>query len=183
MRIHRHRNRKAKFDIPDFKVNEEITAPQVRLISEEGANEVLSTKDAIRRGQELGLDLIEVSPKAEPPVCKLMDYGSFKYQKVKEAKKQRAAQKEVETKGVRLTLRIGPGDLDTRLRQALGFLEDGNKIRIEMILRGREKAYRERAEEIILGFIERVKETHPVRVESDIKNAGNKMQTIVSRSS
>lgn len=183
MRIHRHRNRKAKFDIPEFKVNEEITAPEVRLISDEGANEVLSTKDAIRKAHDLGLDLIEVSPKAEPPVCKMMDYGSFKYQKVKEAKKQRAAQKEVETKGVRLTLRIGPGDLDTRLRQALSFLEDGNKIRIEMILRGREKAYRERAQEIIKAFIERIKETQQVRVESDVKDAGNKMQTIVARAS
>lgn len=181
MRIHRHRHRQAKFDVPDFKVNDEITAPQVRLISDDGENEVLSIAAALARAEEMGLDLIEVSPKAEPPVVKIMDHGSFKYQKVKEAKKQRAAQKEVEIKGVRLTLRIGPGDLDVRLRQALGFLEDGNKIRIEIILRGREKAYRDRAITIINGFIDRVRETYQVRVESDLKDGGNKIQTVVSR--
>lgn len=181
MRIHRHRHRVAKFDVPEFKVNDEIEAPEVRVIFDDETNEVLKTADAIRKAEEMGLDLIEVSPKANPPVCKIMDHGSFKYQKVKEAKKQRAAQKEVEIKGVRLTLRIGQGDLDVRLRQALSFLEDGNKIRIEMILRGREKGYKERAEDIIKNFIERIKATYPVRAESDIKAAGNKIQTVVSR--
>lgn len=181
MRIHRHRHRKAKFDIPEYKVNEQIKAPEVRVIFDDGTNETLSVKDAIKRAESMGLDLIEVSPKAEPPVCKIMDHGSFKYQKVKEAKKQRAAQKEVETKGVRLTLRIGPGDIDTRLRQALSFLEDGNKIRIELILRGREKAYRDRALLVINNFIERLKETYQIRVESDAKSTGNKIQSVVSR--
>ncbi|PIQ67839.1 translation initiation factor IF-3, partial [Candidatus Uhrbacteria bacterium CG11_big_fil_rev_8_21_14_0_20_41_9] len=94
MRIHRHRNRKPKFDIPQFRVNKKITSPEVRVVLD-GENRVLKTEEAIALAEEQGLDLIEVSPKANPPVCKIMDFGSFKYQKEKESKKQRATAKEI----------------------------------------------------------------------------------------
>lgn len=180
MRIHRHRYHQAKFDVPEFRVNELIDVPEVRVIFGE-TNDVMKTSAAIALAEQEGLDLIEVSPKAVPPVCRIMDYGSFKYQKEKEAKKQRAQQKEVEIKGVRLSVRIGQGDLEVRLKQALGFLGDGNKIRVEIILRGREKAYRDRAQEVIKGFIAKINETIPVKAESDLKDAGNRIQTIVSK--
>lgn len=182
MRIHRHRQRKPKFDIPKFKKNESITAEEVRVIFD-GENKVMKTKDAIALAKEQGLDLIEVSPKAQPPVCKVLDFGTFKYQKEKEAKKQRAASKEVEIKGIRLSFRIGENDLQVRLKQAKKFLEKGQKLRIELILRGREKAHKDRAEDILNGFIDRLKEDYDIRVESPVKRMGGRMNTIVARNS
>ncbi len=179
MRIHRHRQRKSQIVIPQYKVNDKIRSDEVRVIFGE-TNDVMTREAAIALAEEQGLDLIEVSPKANPPVCKLMDFGSFKYQKEKEAKKQKAAQKEIEIKGIRLTVRIGEGDLEIRRKQALKFLEKGSKVRIEMILRGREKAYRDRAQEIIDGFIAKVKEVRPVKVESPLKNVGNRIHTIIA---
>ena len=180
MRIHRHRNRKPKFDIPQFNVNSKIKAPEVRVIFD-GTNDVMPIAKALKLAEDEGLDLIEVSPKANPPVCKLMDFGTFKYQKEKEAKKQRAASKEVEVKGIRLSFKIGTNDLAVRRKQALKFLEKGHKIRIEMILRGREKAFRDRAQEIVKEFIESLKSDYDVKVESPTKTMGGRMQTIVSR--
>lgn len=110
-----------------------------------------------------------------------MDFGSFKYQKEKEIKKQRAQSKEVEVKGIRLSLRIGEGDLNIRLEQAKKFLEKGNKVRIEIILRGREKAHGERAVEIANRFHKMLTETYPLRVETPAKNLNGKIQMIVAR--
>ena len=180
MRIHRHRHRKPKFDIPKFKVNDKITAPEVRVVLE-GENKVMPTSEAIELAEEQGLDLIEVSPKANPPVCKIMDYGSFKYQKEKEAKKQRAAAKEVEIKGIRLSMKIGQNDFDVRLKQARKFLDKGQKLRLELILRGREKAHRNRASDVFVRFTEELKKDYDIRVESPTKSLGNRMQTIISR--
>ncbi len=182
MRIHRHRNRKPKFDIPVFKTNERITAPQVRVLDADGTMRgVLPIKEAIQLAKDQGLDLIEVSPKADPPVCKILDHGSFKYQKVKEAKKQRAKSKEVDIKGIRLSLRIGKNDLDVRRKQASKFLEKGNKIRVEMILRGREKAHRDRAKEVMDGFVTMLGEDYDVRVEQPLKQAGGRIHMIIAR--
>ncbi len=182
MRIHRHRQRKPKFDIPQFKVNRGIKSPEVRVIGAEGEMiGVISTDEALSLAREAGLDLIEVSPKANPPVCKIMDFSNFKYQKEKEAKKQRAQSKEVETKGIRLSMRIGENDLNVRLNQATKFLEKGHKVRIEMIMRGREKEHFDRAREIVNGFIKKIGESYEVRVESPMKRAGNRMDTIIAR--
>lgn len=180
MRIHRHRNRALKFDIPQFNVNEKIKAPEIRLIYNETAT-VMTVADALKLAREEGLDLIEVSPKANPPVCKLMDFSQFRYQKEKEAKKQRAAQKEIEIKGIRLSVRIGENDLEVRRNQAVKFLEKGQKVRIEMILRGREKAYRERAQEITDQFIAMLRQNFDIRIESPLKSVGNRIHTLIAR--
>ena len=182
MRIHRHRHRKPKFEIPQFKINEKITAEEVRVVFD-GKADVLKIADALQMARDEGMDLIEVSPKAQPPVCKLMDYGSFKYQKEKEAKKQRAAQKEVEIKGIRLSMRIGDDDMAVRRKQAAKFLDKGQKVRIEMILRGREKAHRQRASETIHQFIELLRDDYDIRVESPLKNMGNRIHTLISKTS
>lgn len=182
MRIHRHRQRKPKFAIPGFRINEDITSPEVRVIDAKGEMRgVMNTTDAINLAIEQGLDLIEVSPKAEPPVCKIIDFGSFKYQKEKEMKKQRAQSKEVEVKGIRLTPRIGDNDLNIRLTQAKKFLEQGHKVRAEMILRGREKAHGQRALEIFDKFYQLLSENYPLRIESPAKNMNGKIQMIIAR--
>lgn len=182
MRIHRHRRRAQKNDIPAFNVNEKITAEEVRVIDEQGEMRgVLSIKEALKLAEDAGLDLIEVSPKANPPVCKILDSGSYKYQKEKEMKKQRAQSKQTEIKGIRLSLKIGKNDMDVRLKQALKFLEKGSKVRLEMILRGREKAHAERGREVMMSFIEAVRETYDVKIESPIKTQHGRMNTIIAR--
>lgn len=182
MRIHRHRHRKPQNIIPLFKMNEKIDAEEVRVIDENGdMRGVMSVEDAIKIAQNAGLDLIEVSPKANPPVCKVLDYGSFKYQKEKEIKKQRAAAKQVEVKGIRLSLKIGENDLNIRLAQAKKFLEKGNKLKIEMILRGREKAHSDRGREVIENFIELLRPDYEIKVEQPVKTQMGRMNAIVAR--
>jgi translation initiation factor IF-3 len=129
------------------------------------------------------MDLIEVSTKAVPPVCKLMDFSAFKYQKEKEMRKQRAQSKEVDVKGIRLSLRIGAGDLEIRKNQAIKFLEQGDKIKIELILRGREKAYTSRAEDIVDAFLDAIRAETTIRVESPLSKMDGRMNVIVAKNS
>ncbi|MFC1788201.1 translation initiation factor IF-3, partial [Patescibacteria group bacterium] len=181
MRIHRHRNRKPKLNVPQFKVNDRIKAPEVRVITEEGDLGVMTTEKAIALAEQKELDLVEVSPKGNPPVCKLLDYGHFKYQKEKEARKQKAQSKEVETKGVRLTFRIGEGDLNTRLNQAKKFLERGDKVKVELVLRGREKAHKPLAKEKVNDFLAKIREEYEIRVEQEATFQAGKMTAIIAR--
>jgi translation initiation factor IF-3 len=183
MRIHRHRSRKPKYKVARFLVNTRIKAPQVRVVGAEGeALGIIETSRAIAMATEKEMDLVEVSPKADPPVCKILDYGAFKYQKEKEAKKQKAQSKEVELKGVRLTFRMGTHDLDVRLKQASKFLDKGNKVKVEMPLRGREKAHKDVAMEIMNNFLERLKETYELRIEQEVKFQSGRMTAIVAKS-
>ncbi|HAL50552.1 MAG: Translation initiation factor IF-3 [Candidatus Uhrbacteria bacterium GW2011_GWD2_41_121] len=179
MRIHRHRRGQPKFAIPQFKVNEQIKSPEVRLVSDDFIG-VLPTSEAIAKAREQGMDLIEVSPKAEPPVCKVMEYGTFKYQKEKEIKKQRAQSKEVELKGIRLSFRIGENDMQVRANQAKAFFEKGHKVKIEMQLRGREREHKDRACQIINNFIDMMRKDFKVRVESEIQMQNGRLQAIIA---
>lgn len=182
MRIHRHRVRKPKYNVPAFAVNEQIKAPQVRVIDGEGQPlGVLDTTVAMERAREAGFDLVEVSPKAEPPVCRFIDYGTFRYQKEKEARKQKAQSKEIEVKGIRLSLRIGTHDMDVRKEQAYGFLERGDKLKVEIVLRGREKAHSDVAKEVMMRFIELLKVKYEIRIESPFSNQGGRLTMIVAR--
>jgi len=112
----------------------------------------ISTREAQSRANQAELDLVEVSPISRPPVCKIMDYGSYQYQQEKKERKQKAKQKKVDVKGLRLTLKIGPHDLELRKNQSLKFLKKGDKVKIEMILRGRERAFVGRAMEMMKDF-------------------------------
>lgn len=124
------------------RINHHIRVPQVRVITDKGEQlGVLITKEAIRRAEESGMDLVEVAPEAKPPVCKFMDYGKFKYREQKkkaEAKKKRT---EVSLKELRLRYRTDQGDLDTKLKHAKEFLEAGDKVKFSMRFRGREIVY------------------------------------------
>lgn len=182
MRIHRHRQRKPKYTSIPYRVNERIKAEEVLVVTE--TNErigPLSIADALVLAQEKGFDLVEVSPKAVPPVCRLIDYGQFKYQKEKEARKQKAQSKEVETKGIRLSVRIGEHDLEVRHQQAKKFLEKGNKINIELRMRGREKAHKDIAESVIQKFVEMLKKDFPIKYEQTIQFQGGRMSAIIAR--
>lgn len=183
MRISRRRfYRRIKVEVPQhrYKVNEWIKAPEVRLVDENGAHVgVIPTAQAIAMARERELDLVEVSPLANPPVAKILNYNKLKYEEGKERKREKAKQKKVETKGIRLSLRISPHDTETRLVQAQKFLGDNDKVRIEMILRGRERQHKDLAEKIIQNFIDNVHQTIPVKVEQGLSALGGKLSTII----
>lgn len=181
MRIHRHRRRTPKLNVPNYKVNKRIKAEEVRVITEEGDLGVMPTEKALAMAESKEMDLVEVSPKAQPPVCKILDYGQFKYQKEKEAKKRKAQSAEVEMKGVRLSVRIGTGDKEVRLKQALKFLSKGDKVKVELPLRGREKAHRDVAQKVVEGFVEQIKETYDIRIEQGVKYQSGRITTIIAR--
>ncbi len=186
MRIH-HRRRggyQKKEEIPVYRFNEQIQTPEVRVIDEEGKPlGVLDTASALGMARERGYDLVEVSPKAEPPVCKFLDFGQFKYQKEKELRIQKARAKKVDVKGIRLSVKMGQHDIDIRRAQSEGFLADGDKLKIEIHLRGREKEHGNLAYERIQSFIDAIQQTYPLTIEQPTTRSGGNVSAIVGRKS
>ena len=126
------------------RVNERIRIPQVRVVGADGEQiGVLSTKDALERAREEGLDLVEVAPTAKPPVCRIMDYGKFKYEQSKKDRRARQNQHVVSVKEVKLRPRIDDHDYDFKLANARRFLEGKDKVKFTIQFRGREMAHRE----------------------------------------
>ena len=135
----------------DFRrINEEITAPEVRLIDVDGKQlGVMSTDQALTIAQERDTDLVEVAPAAKPPVCRLMDYGKFLYEAQKREREARKSQTKVEIKEIRLRPKISDHDMNYRLRDARKFLERGAKVKIRLRFRGREVTHPEVATELM----------------------------------
>ncbi|MDD5341634.1 MAG: translation initiation factor IF-3 [Patescibacteria group bacterium] len=182
-RVHHFYKRETKpsFDERDYPVNERIRLASVQVITEDGEQlGVMPTFKAVALAKERGLDLVLVAPKAEPPVAKFIDYGSFKYQKEKALKKQKAQQRKIEIKEIRLSPRIGTHDLAVRVKQAEGFLNRGDKINILVILRGREMQHQDLAKSIIEEFIKQVNQLFEVRVEEAVKKQGNRFGATIS---
>ncbi len=124
------------------RVNRQIRAPQVRVINEQGEMlGVMTVPDAIRKAEEAGLDLVEVSPNAEPPVCKIIDFGKYKYEVQKKKNEAKKKQKVVTIKEIKLRPNIDPHDLGIKTKQMKGFIEDGDKVKITLRFRGREMAH------------------------------------------
>jgi len=149
------------------------------LIDQNGnAHPNIATSEALRMAMDAELDLVEVNPTAEPPVCKIMDYGQYQYQQARAAQESKQKSKKTETKGLRLSFKIGSGDLLTRKKQAEKFLSKGNKIRIEMMLRGREKQHTALAIDKVKAFIASI-EPEP-KVELPVNKKGNTISAIIS---
>lgn len=154
--------------IPRLRINEQIRVPFVRLIDANGVNHSsIAVVDALAIAKEQELDLVEVSPQAKPPVCRILDYGKFQYQQTKQVREQAAKQKKVETKGIRIGLRTDSHDLEFKRTQAEKFLTKGNKVKAEILLRGREKAAPEKARVALQNFLKTI--TIPYTIEEDIK--------------
>lgn len=168
----------------NYLVNDQIKVPEVSIIDENGIfMGTMTSEVALATAQARGFDLVEVSPKANPPVCKFLDYGQFKYHKEKEIKTQKAHAKKVDVKGVRLSVKMGQGDLDTRMTQGKGFLADGHKLNIEIRLRGREKEHGEIARKKIQEFLDVLSKEYQLFVEQPITRTGGNVTTIVGRKS
>jgi len=130
-----------------YKINEQIKAKEVRLIDHEGKMVgVVSTQEGIRMAQEVGLELVEVSPTANPPVCKITNFGKMKYELQKKSADSKKKQKVVEVKEVKMTINIGKGDYDVKIKHTKKFIEKGNKVKVSIRMRGREITHRELAE-------------------------------------
>jgi len=178
-----YRRPRPDFEEKRFRVNQQIRIPEVFLIDENGVNlGVMPTTKAIALAEEAGLDLVEVNPKVRPSVAKIMDYGQFKYKKEKEAQRQKTKQKKIEIKGVRLSVRISQHDFDFRINQAKEFLSKGNKLKVEAVLKGRERQHPEKAEEIIKKFIETIKQDQALNIgiEQDLTKQGERFNIILT---
>ena len=123
-------------------INEEIKAKEVRVVSADGAQiGVLSIEKALRMAFEAGLDLVEIAPEGKPPVCKILDYGKYRFEMQKKEKEAKKNQKVVELKEIRLSLNIDTNDFNTKVNQAAKFLQQGHKLKVSIRFRGREMAH------------------------------------------
>jgi translation initiation factor IF-3 len=163
-----------------YRVNESIRVREVRLVGEEGMIGVVPVRDALAMAREKGLDLVEVAPNADPPVCRMMDYGKFLYEKAKRERKARRAQKTIEVKEIRLRPKTGEHDVDFKVRDAERFLKQGFKVKVRVRFRGREITYPEIAREVLQEFAQRLSEV--AVVESTPRMEGRSMLMILSPS-
>lgn len=160
--------------------NNQIRAREVRVIDETGKQlGVMLLPDALREARERGLDLIQVTEKVEPPVCKIMEYGKYIYQERKKQKGQKP--KGGELKNIRLGFNISLHDMEVRTRQAEKFLNDGNKVRIELRLFGREKALGNFAKDKINQFLEILGKTMQYKAERELKREPRGFTVIISK--
>ena len=126
------------------RVNEEIRVPQVRLIDQDGEMlGVMTAREALLRAYDVGMDLLEISPNAVPPVCKITDFGKFKYEQQKKANEARKKQKIVELKEIKVRPNIDDHDYDVKMRQMKSFIGDGDKVKVTLRFRGREMAHQD----------------------------------------
>ncbi len=153
------RNTKGPTISRELRVNQMIRISSVRVIDEEGNQlGVMPTFEALRLAQERGFDLVEVAPTASPPVTRLLDYGQYKYELAKREKEAKRKSRSVEFKELRLKPKIGQADFDTRVRRAIEFLEEGDRIKVAVQFRGRELTHPHLGRELLNKFVEQVKD-------------------------
>ncbi|MHC5306193.1 translation initiation factor IF-3 [Bartonella sp. LJL80] len=159
--------------------NQDIRVPRIQLIDDEGQNHgIVSTQDALAMAEEAGLDLVEIVPNAEPPVCKIIDLGKLKYQSQKKASEARKKQKTVEIKEIKMRPNIDTHDYGVKMKAVGRFLEDGDKVKITLRFRGREMAH----QELGMRLLERVKgDTVDIaKVEAEPKLEGRQMMMVIA---
>lgn len=182
MRISR-RKRKPQQQRVIYPVNERIRDAELRVITDDEGEHlgIMPTDEALRIAKERKLDLVVIQPKAEPPVAKIIDFGKYKYEKEKEARQQKQKSKTVEVKGVRLSVRIGDHDLNVRKDQAKKFMEKGDKVKVEIILRGRERRHGDVAAQVIQRFLDELREEMEIKVEQPITRQGGQLTSIIAK--
>jgi translation initiation factor IF-3 len=161
------------------RANRAIRVPEIRLIDHEGENRgVMDPRDALRLAEEVGLDLVEISPGATPPVCKIMDLGKYKYEQQKRAAEARKNQKIIEVKEIKFRPNIDTHDYEVKMRSLGKFLEEGDKVKVTLRFRGREMAHLELGRELLERIAEDAKETG--KVESMPKMEGRQMIMVIA---
>jgi translation initiation factor IF-3 len=159
-------------------VNEEIAASKVRVIDLDGKQlGIYSKQDALRLATERGEDLVEIAPQAKPPVCKIINYGKFRYEQQKREKLQRKNQTVSVLKEIRFHPNTDVHDFEFKAKHAINFLNDGNKVKATVLFKGRQMAYTQLGEELLNRFIERTEEYS--KVETPVKMEGRNMSVIL----
>lgn len=144
--------------VAEHNINEYIRVPEVRLVGENITAGVYPTKRALEIAIEQGLDLVEISPNAAPPVCKVVDYNKFLYEKKRKEKEIKAHAKKVEVKEIRFTPNTDDHDIEFKAKHAENFIKEGNKVRTFVMFRGRSIVFKERGELLLLQFADRLKD-------------------------
>lgn len=166
-----------KDSAPKQRINEQIRIPEVLVIDEKGVSRgVMSTKEALKLADSVQLDLVEVAPNAKPPVCRILDYGKYKYEQNKKAKSSQSNQ--IKIKEVRLTPNIGAHDMMVRINQARGFINDKCKVQVTMTFSGREIIYVDEGEKRIQELVEALQDV--ARVDSAPKRLGKKLTCVLA---
>jgi len=146
-------------DSKGLRINEQIRVREVRLVDEEGGrNGIISTREALELAKDRDLDLVEVSPNANPPVCKILNYGKYRFEQEKRLRDSRKAQKALKLKEIRMQPKIGAGDLDTKAKHVQEFLDEGDKVKVTIRFRGRELAHTELGYDVLNEVLKRLVE-------------------------
>lgn len=162
-----------------MRVNRQIRVPKVRLIDEAGQQVgIVPTFEAQKRADDLQLDLVEIVPTSSPPVCKILDYGKFRYDQTKREKESKKSQHQIKVKEVKLKPNINENDLLTKARQAREFLVKGNKVKISCMFRGREMVHAQRGEDLVRRFCEELADISTP--ESPLKMLGRVLNTVLA---
>jgi translation initiation factor IF-3 len=173
------KNRRWRLINSDLRINEAIRTREVRVVNTDGEQlGVLPIKEALRIAAEKDLDLVEVAPTAKPPVCKIMDYGKYRYEQSKREREARKRQKIVELKEIRLTPKIEDHDFQVKVKAAAKFLKEGDKVKVSVRFRGREIVHAELGRSLLLQLYEAVKDQ--ATLERDPKVEGRNMVMILS---
>ena len=144
-------------------INEQIRDKEIRLIGENGEQlGIMSARDAMKMAKEAELDLVKIAPAAKPPVCKIIDYGKYRYEQARKEKEAKKKQKTIEVKEVRLSPNIEVNDLNTKVGAARKFIEKGNKVKVTLRFRGREMAHMQSSKHILDDFAEQLKDVASV---------------------
>ncbi len=145
--------------VKELLINEAIRDKEIRVIGSDGSQlGIMSAREAQQIANEQNLDLVKIAPQATPPVCRIMDYGKYRFEQAKREKEARKNQRIIEIKEIRLSLNIDVGDLNTKVKQATKFLKEGNKLKVSIRFRGREMAHPELGREVMDRFAEQMAE-------------------------
>ena len=165
--------------ISDLMINEQIRDREVRLIGENGEQlGIMSAREAMKIASEADLDLVKIAPKAQPPVCKIVDYGKYRYEQSRREKEAKKKQKTVELKEVRISPNIDTNDLNTKVNNAKKFIAKGNKVKVTLRFRGREMAHMQQSKHILDDFAEMLAEV--AVVEKPAKLEGRSMSMVLT---
>ena len=160
-------------------INEQIRDKEVRLISEDGEQlGIMSSREALKLAMEAELDLVKIAPTAKPPVCKIIDYGKYKYEQTRKEKEAKKKQKTVEIKEVRLSPNIETNDLNTKVNNAKKFITKGNKVKVTLRFRGREMAHMQQSKHILDDFAGLLSEV--AVIEKPAKLEGRNMSMVLT---
>lgn len=165
--------------ISDLMINEQIRDREVRVVSESGEQlGIMSAREAMKLAQEAELDLVKIAPTAKPPVCKIIDYGKYRYEQARKEKEAKKKQRTVEVKEVRLSPNIDTNDLNTKMNNARKFISKGNKVKVTLRFRGREMAHMQQSKHILDDFAEKMKDV--AVIEKPAKLEGRSLSMVLT---